>query len=107
MFCSAPRWLVGATSLLLVMVLFWLADLAIGFVPDPAAPLVRKILTNGVFLGSAVLCLVRAVARAEERRVWLVLGLGLLPGASVISTSRSSSGIWRTSRSPLRPISGT
>jgi diguanylate cyclase (GGDEF)-like protein len=72
---AAIRVILAALTVLLVV---YGAELAFDFLPANVSELFQKFATNSVFLGSAILCAVRAVRRPSERAAWLMMGLGLL-----------------------------
>jgi two-component system, cell cycle response regulator len=64
----------GAVSLLL---LAFAVQVSFHVIAAPAGATFEKFATNTVFLGSAGLCLWRAIARPRERRAWLLCTAGL------------------------------
>ncbi len=72
---TAIRFILAALTLLLLV---YAAELAVDFLGGDVSELFQKFATNTVFLGSAIVCAVRAFRRPGERAVWLLMGLGLL-----------------------------
>jgi two-component system cell cycle response regulator len=75
---SAPvtiRLVLAALALLLTV---YAAQIVFAFLPAAFGELFLKFTSNLIFLGSAVLCGVRAFRGPDERGAWLLMGLGLL-----------------------------
>jgi diguanylate cyclase (GGDEF)-like protein len=64
-------------SLAFVMAAFAL-NLAIGILPAGSSELFQKFASNGVLIGSALVCCWRSLAIREERLAWALFGAGLL-----------------------------
>jgi hypothetical protein len=76
--CTAPTAIRLILVALAVLLLAYTAELALHFLPADADELFQKFATNIVFLGSAMLCLARALRGRGERGAWLMMALGLL-----------------------------
>lgn len=64
-------------SALACLLIAFAAQVGFGVIAPPAGATFEKFATNAVFLGSAALCLWRAVAIGEQRTAWLLCTAGL------------------------------
>ena len=72
---AAIRLVLAALALLLAV---YAAQIVFAFIPGALGDQFLKFASNLIFLGSAVLCVLRALRGPDERGAWLLMGLGVL-----------------------------
>jgi diguanylate cyclase (GGDEF)-like protein len=73
-----PRAARAVTVLLVVALVAFSAEIALGVIPGDGGVRFQKYVSNLVFCGSALLCAWRALAIARERAAWAMFAAGLL-----------------------------